>query len=211
MIRVDTRPIVVALPGFTRGPQHLERLAGACEAAGWACERPMLAPRWLPVLYMVPSRLHGIAGRIARAAGDRPIVVAGHSAGGAAGTAIAADLISLHANIRGLVLIDGVDSPNHLIAHRLPDLAQVRVAAVLAPPSPCNRQGALEGFLSGHPWVRREMVPGAGHGDIEGAGIAVYRRACRDASDAATVDLFLERVMAAIAWAFGGDDADSRH
>ena len=24
-------------------------------------------------------------------------------------------------------------------------------------------------------------------------------------------DLFLERVMASIAWAFGGDDADSRH
>lgn len=171
----------------------------------------MLAPRWLPVLYMVPSRLHDIARRIAREAGERPIVVAGHSAGGSAGVAIAAELIAEHANIRGLVLIDGVESPNHLIARRLPELEGLRIAAVLAPPSPCNRQAQLEGYLAGFPWVRSEVVAGAGHGDIEGAGIGVYRKACKDASDEATADLFLSRVIEAIRWALGGDDDDPDH
>lgn len=203
------RPLVIALPGFTRGPEHLGRIAAACERDGYECLRPSLAPRWLPVLYMVPSRLRRMARRIAEDAGDRPIVVAGHSAGGAAGTALAADLVGAGADVHGLVLIDGVESPNHLISRRLADLHDLRVAAVLAPPSPCNRQSQLEGFLVGYPQVRMEVVPGAGHGDIEGAGIDVYRRMCKDASDPATADLVLERVMSAIRWVLGGGDDDT--
>ena len=206
-----SRPLVVALPGFTRGPEHLRRLASACERAGVACVRPALAPRWFPILYLVPSRIRHLASRLAPECTGRQVVVAGHSAGGAAGTALAAELLSRGCDVRGLVLIDAVDSPNHLIARRLPELRSRSVAAVLAPASPCNRQARLEGFLADYPWVRREVVPGAGHGDIEGAGIDVYRRACGDASDVATADLFLGRVMAAIAWAFGGGDDGSHH
>ncbi|MFM7147258.1 MAG: thioesterase domain-containing protein [Actinomycetales bacterium] len=200
---MDPRPVVIALPGFTRAPRHLARLAAACEGAGWECIRPMLAPRWLPVLYLLPSRLHRLAMRLAPRCADRPVVVAGHSAGGAAGTRLASELRTAGVQVAGLVLIDAVDSPNHLIARSLPSLAEVRVAAVLAPPSPCNRQAALERSLAHMPAVRTEVVPGAGHGDIEGAGIGVYRRACKDSSDAAAAERFLVRVIAAIAWVLG--------
>ena len=197
-------PVVIALPGFTRGPAQLARLAAACEDRGWACIRPALAPRWLPALYMAPRRLRGMAGRLAPELTDRSVVVAGHSAGGAAGCALTAELRRVGVQVRGLVLIDGVDSPNHLISRVLPGLLDLRIAAVLAPPSPCNRQAQLEAFLRGYPSVRVEVVPGAGHGDIEGAGIGIYRRMCNDQSDAATADVVLARVCAAIDWVLDG-------
>lgn len=198
---MTTTPLVIALPGFTRGPRHLERLAAACNAAGLDCVRPELAPRWLPVLYMDQRRLRGIAERLTGRAGGRPIVVAGHSAGAAAGAYLAVEMQRRHADVRGLVLIDGVDSPTHLIERHLPELAG-RVAAVLAPASPCNRSGALERYLADRPEVRVRVIDGAGHGDIEGPGIGIYRRACGDASDEATAAQFLSAVIDAITWAF---------
>lgn len=199
-----TRPVVIALPGFTRGPQHLELLAAACEGAGLDCIRPVLAPRWLPVLYMAPSRLRRMAVELTPACDHRSVVVAGHSAGGAAGAALAAEFLAVGVDLRGLVLIDGVDSPNHLIARSLPRLLGVRIAAVLAPASPCNRQAELERYLAASPtdsMLRVEVVPGAGHGDIEGDGIGLYRRACRDSSDPRIAAEFRSRVMSAIMWA----------
>ena len=197
---MTTPPLVIALPGFTRGPEHLARLAAACNDAGLDCVRPALAPRWMPVLYMERHRLRTTAARLAESATGRPVVVAGHSAGAAAGCALAVDLLAQGIDVRGVVLIDGVDSPNRLIASSLPDLAGVRVAAVLAPPSPCNRHGALARVLAGWPDVRVTPVDGAGHGDIEGPGVAIYRRACGDTSDAATAARFLDAVMDAITW-----------
>ncbi len=136
------------------------------------------------------------------------MVIAGHSAGGAAGTYLAACLRGAGADVRGLVLIDGVDSPNHLIERALPTLIDLRITAVLAPPSPCNRHSLLEQWLADYPSVRVEVVPGAGHGDIEGAGIAVYRRMCQDTSDAQTADRFLAAVLDAITWVQDGPRAD---
>ena len=202
---MTTRPVLIALPGFTRGPANLERLAHASNAAGLDCVRPTLAPRWLPALYMSRTHLRRMAARLSTAAGGRPVVVSGHSAGAAAGCFLAVELRALGTDVRGAVLIDGVDSPTHLIARYLPELAGRRVAAVLAPASPCNRQGALGRYLESLPWVRVETVPGAGHGDIEGAGIGVYRRACRDTSDPATADLFLASVVSACTWAVDAD------
>ena len=101
-------------------------------------------------------------------------------------------------------MIDGVDSPNHLIERSLPRLIDLRVSAVLAPPSPCNRQGLLNRRLADFPSVRAEVIAGAGHGDIEGAGITVYRRLCKDASDAETADRFLTAVITAIEWVAKG-------
>jgi len=189
---------VVALPGFTRGPQHLQRFADACRSRGYDCTPTALAPRWLPVLYMNRRHLRSVAERL-HASINGPMVIAGHSAGAAAGTYLASYLASRGAAVRGLVLIDGVDSPNHLIAENLGSLSGMPVRAVLAPPSPCNRSGALEEFLAAYPWVDVTVVPGAGHGDIEGAGIGVYRRACRDSSDQATADHFLAAVLEAVA------------
>jgi pimeloyl-ACP methyl ester carboxylesterase len=200
---VKGRPVVVALHGFTRGPQSLARLAAACNEAGFGCVRPSFAPRWLPVLYMDKHHLRRVARRLAARIEGDPIVVAGHSAGAAAGCYLAVELLRLGRDVRGVVLIDGVDSPTHLIASMLPHLRDVRLAAVLAPPSPCNRQGALERHLEDCPGVRVRVIEGAGHGDVEGAGIAVYRRACGDASDEATAARFLGAVVEAIEWAAG--------
>lgn len=145
------------------------------------------------------GHLDGLAARLAGQL-TSPVVIAGHSAGAAAGCYLATSLMNRDVDVAGVVLIDGVDSPNHLIRETLPQLRELRVGAVLAPASPCNRQGALAQFLSGYPWVRSTFVEGAGHGDIEGAGIGVYRRACKDTSDQATADRFLQAVMEMITW-----------
>ena len=193
-----TTPAVVALHGFTRSPQNLQRLADACSARGWACVRPALAPRMLPALYMDRRRLTGLAGRLAPSLAGREVAVVGHSAGAAAGTFLAGALLDAGVDVRGLVMVDGVDSPNHLIARGIDRLEGLSVSAVLAPASRCNRDGALGRFLAAYPWVRSETVAGAGHGDIEGAGIGIYRRACGDDSDAATVDRVMAAVLAGI-------------
>ena len=194
--------LVIALPGFTRGPRNLQRLSDACVASGFACVRPVIAPRWFPIAYMHRARLRGIAQRLAEDCRE-PVVIAGHSAGAAAGCFLAVCLRDRGVDVRGVVLIDGVDSPNHLIAKNLPGLADVRIAAVLSPPSPCNRQGALGRFLESYPHVRVVTVAGAGHGDIEGAGIGIYARACKDASRPQTADEVLHHVVQAIAWCGG--------
>jgi len=188
---------VVALPGFTRGPGHLDRLARAVNDVGLPCVRPALAPRWMPILYMSRSRLRDVARRLVDG-GVSSAVIVGHSAGAAAGTYLAAYLRDIGVDVRGLVLVDGVDSPNHLIASSLPQLHDVPVAAILAPPSPCNRNGALQRSLLDVPGVQVAVIDGAGHGDIEGAGRGVYRRACGDTSDADTADAVLRSVVGAI-------------
>lgn len=202
---------VIALPGFTRRPVHLHRLAEAVASSGRRCVRPHLAPRLIPTLYMSRSHLDRLAVRLSASTGPGPIIIAGHSAGGAAGTYLASTLCARGADVRGVVLIDGVDSPNHLIAKTLPALDDLRIAAVLAPPSPCNRDGALERYLRAFPRVRVTMVDGAGHGDIEGSGVGLYRRVCKDTSDPLTADRVLADVMAAIAWVEGGADVDHSH
>ena len=200
---------VVVLPGFTRAPHHLQRLTDACVARGWPVHRPLLAPRLVPVLYMDRRRLQRIADAVAIDVGPSPLVVAGHSAGGAAGAYLAAMLGLRGSDVRGVVLIDGVESPNHLIARSMDALrgAGVRIAAVLAEPSPCNRHGRLATLLERVPEARVELVPGAGHGAIEGAGVEVYRRACGDRTSPETADAFLESVLTAIDWAAGSPPA----
>jgi pimeloyl-ACP methyl ester carboxylesterase len=196
-------PVVVALPGFTRRPPHLARLAEACNAVGLACLRPSLAPAWNPALYMSRRHLRKLADRLAPALHDRPVVVAGHSAGAAAGAFLALQWSRAGVDLRGIVLIDGVDSPNRLIAESLPSL-DTRVAAVVAPPSPCNRQGALQASLTGLGGVRVRCVEGAGHGDVEGPGVALYRWACGQGADEAAAGRFLREVLEAIEWAMAG-------
>lgn len=155
---------------------------------------------------MVPRVIDAVAKRLAaQLAARHPVgsrvVVAGHSAGAAAGCQLARRLVAQGVEVGGLVLIDGVESPNHLIARNLPHLGGLRVAAVLGPPSPCNRRGALQDYLTSYPDVRVDVVPKAGHGAIEGSGIGVYRRACGDMTDAPTADVFLATVVDAIRWA----------
>lgn len=196
-------------PGFTRQPHDLALFAAECEERGWAVLAQSLAPRGLPFLYMVPSRLRRIARTIALDSHSVPLVLVGHSAGASAACYLAEHLIAFGSDVRGVVLVDGVDSPNHLIRRSLPALRGVRVAAVLAPPSACNRDGLLERKLVAYPWVRLEVVAGAGHGDIEGDGIAVYRRMCKDTSTPHVAKEFRRAVLASMDWVMNGEAGSS--
>lgn len=174
---------VIALHGFTRGPQHLATFSEACRSRGWSCVRPALAPRWLPILMNDRRHLSNVAHRIVasrRLTG--PVVVVGHSAGAAAASWIAPKLRESGVNIAGLVYVDGNDSPNHLIERAWESLADVPIRAVMSPPSPCNRRGRLTDFLEKYRPGSVTIVPGAGHGDIEMNGAVVYRSACGDRS-----------------------------
>jgi Lipase (class 3) len=131
---------------------------------------------------MYRRHLRSIASRIQASFHEYQIVLVGHSAGAASATFIADVLSNSDIQVKGLVYADGVDSPNRLIAKYLGRLDDLRVSAVLAPPSSCNRQGKLEHRLISHPRVEVNVIQGAGHGDIEGSGVQVYRKFCADTS-----------------------------
>lgn len=174
---------VVALHGFTRAPRHLASFSEACQRRGWDCVRPAVAPRLLPVLMNSRGHLDQLADRLiesGRLVG--PVVIIGHSAGAAAGTWMAPRLVDGGVDVRGLVYVDGNDSPNHLIQKAWPAVEYLSIHAVMAPPSPCNRDGQLTKWLESRRPGSVEVIPGAGHGDIEMLGAAVYRRACKDTS-----------------------------
>lgn len=174
---------VVALHAFTRGPQHLSAFADACRREGWTCVRPVVAPRWLPILTNSPRHIARVAKRlIASGRLDTPVVIVGHSAGAAAGAWMTPILRSAGVDVVGLVFVDGNDSPNHLIERSWAELSDVPIRAVMAPPNPCNRRGRLTAFLEGRRPGSTVTVPGSGHGDLEMLGAGVYRRACGDCS-----------------------------
>jgi hypothetical protein len=77
-------------------------------------------------------------------------------------------------------MVDGVESPSHLVARSWDRLGPVRVRAVCAPPSRCNRGGALASWLSERGGAEVVVLPGLGHGDIEEPTTGIYRWACGD-------------------------------
>ena len=175
---------VLALHGFTRRPRHLAAFSEACQRRGWNCLRPALAPSWLPMLMNSCRHLDHVTKRVidsGRIMG--PVVVVGHSAGAAAGTWMTTRLVMSGVEVRGLVYVDGNDSPNHLIERAWPELADIPIRAVMAPPGPCNRDGQLTRFLEAQRPGSVAIIPGAGHGDIEMQGATVYRRVCKDTSE----------------------------
>lgn len=187
---------VVALHGFTRAPRHLAAFSGACQRKGWNCLRPALAPPWMPILMNSRRNLDRVVDRMVdsgRLSGG--VVIVGHSAGAAAGSWMAPRLIAAGVDVRGLVFVDGNDSPNHLIERSWPLLTDVPVRAVLAPPSPCNRHGRLAQFLELHRPDSVKVIEGAGHGDIEMLGAAVYRRVCGDAPGPVQWRLVMDAVL----------------
>ena len=196
---------VIGLHGFTRSPARLKALQGACTAQGWDWIAPALAPRWLPVLMNSRRHLRRIADRIAMAVGrGGSVVLVGHSAGAAAACQLALFLRNLRIPVLGIVLVDGTDSPNKLIESNLSDLRSVPIWGVLAPPNPCNRQGAVETLLARDRPGDYEVIAGSGHGDIEMAESRIYRRACRDASTPLIRQLVLEHTVTAISLMVSG-------
>ena len=176
-------PTVIALHGFTRQPRHLAAFSEACQLRGWACLRPALAPSLLPTLINSRRHLDRVTQRIVDSGRlEGGVVVVGHSAGAAAGSWITTRLLESHVDVRGLVYVDGNDSPNHLIEKSWAALADVPIAAVMAPDSPCNRNGKLGRLVEARRPGCVEVIERAGHGDLEMADSHVYRWACRDSS-----------------------------
>jgi len=177
---------VVALHGFTREPEHLAAFSEACQRRGWNCLRPALAPRFWPVLMNSRRHLASVADRlIASGHLTGAVVIVGHAAGAASGSWMAPRLVEAGVDIRGLVYVDGNDSPNHLISKSWPAVESLPIRAVMSPPSPCNRDGQLTDFLEAQRPGSVTVIPGAGHGDIEMHGATMYRRVCKDTSDVA--------------------------
>jgi pimeloyl-ACP methyl ester carboxylesterase len=176
-------PAVLALHGFTRGPQHLVAFSEACERRGLRCIRPSLAPRWFPIMISNRRHLTSLARRLVVSGQiSEDTVIVGHSAGAAAGAWLAPILRNAGVHVAGVVFVEGNDSPNHLIQLSWQSLRDLPVRAVMAPPNPCNKEGELAVFLNQHRPGSVLIVPGSGHGDIEMSGAGIYRRICHDAS-----------------------------
>ena len=179
------RGTVVLLHGFGRSPAALSDLAERLTAQGARAVAPQLSVWWWPTGINNTRHLTRVAAELAAMGCPQPLVVLGHSAGGAAGAWIAAALRDRGVPVAGLVLVDAVESPVGSLRRSWPRLRGVPVTALCGPPSPCNRRGALEGWLrqreADPQWpVDVVRVEGMGHGDIEGVGVGVYRRWCGD-------------------------------
>lgn len=197
---------VVAFHGFTRSPEDLQALAHACADRGLTTLRPALGSLYWPHSTNNASHLSAIAGMLVPLVGDLPCVVVGHSAGASAGSWVAAELLRLDCDIRGLVFVDGVESPTGLVQRAWPRIGRLRIRAVCAPPNRCNRHGQLSDWLAEQAGdVACEVVPGSGHGDIEGEPRAIYRWACGDTTDESVMRTVLERTMACVDDVLSGD------
>jgi len=166
----------VLLHGFTRRGRDLAPLADAFAAQSVATISPDLgAFNWFRSVNN-PRFLDRVARDLVADIRGAPVIV-GHSAGAAAAAYLATRLPA----VSGIVFVDGNDGPTRLIARSWPALVDIPMVAVCAPPSRCNRGGAFAAWAASH-GVPGGVVPGMGHGDIEGASGPMYRVICGDAS-----------------------------
>lgn len=191
------RAVVIALHGFTRSGRHLQHLADRLVTEEIVVVRPTLHSLWWPR----SMNRHEVIEELARAIGpvvaELPVAIVGHSAGAAAGACLAARLIEDDVDVRGLVFADGVESPTRHIERAWPLVRALPVRMIAAPASPCNRQGALTGWLAERiDGVFGVLVADSGHGDVEGEAHAVYRIACREHSS----DEVRARVLDHVVW-----------
>lgn len=79
------------------------------------------------------------------------LVLVGHSAGGAAMTGVAAELVEVDAAdaLRLVLLLDPVESRNGTMAASLPSLAAVELLTIAGDPGPCNAEGSGPAALAG--------------------------------------------------------------
>jgi pimeloyl-ACP methyl ester carboxylesterase len=194
---------VVLLHGFGRSPERLDGLSARLASLGARVLLPALSPWWWPTCTNNTRYLNRVADAIAAASAPDPIVVVGHSAGAAAGAWIAARLIRGGHQVTSVVFVDGVDSPVRSIRRSWPVLQHSGVVAICGDPSPCNRHGALAKWLRAQPAedaadLQIVSVQGMGHGDVEGAGIGVYVRLCKDNPSAPQREVLLDLIVGAV-------------
>lgn len=202
------RGTVVLLHGFGRSPVALSDLAERLAAGGAMVMGPHLSAWWWPTCTNNTRYLTRVATELVSDGATGPLLVIGHSAGAAAGAWITGALRDEGIAVAGLILIDGVDSPVRSLRRAWPRLQGVPVTALCGPPSPCNRHGALETWLrhgDADPLGDVDVVhvEGMGHGDIEGAGVGLYRRWCGDDPKAPARAALLSLVDDAVERAWG--------
>lgn len=199
----------VLLHGFSRSPERLADIATMCRSLGAEVVAPHLSAWWWPTSTNNTRHLSRLAHIVAEDACG-PIVVIGHSAGGAAAAWITAELERAAAEVGMLLLVDPVESPVRSIRRSWSALERVPITAIIGAPSPCNRQGAFSRWLSEQQHVRvpaLEVVnlPTMGHGDIEGAAMGVYVRLCGDDPAAPARSELLDIVRQAVERGLGAD------
>lgn len=171
--------------GFTRAPRHLRVLSDELTGRGVATVRPALSAFGWSHGINNAGYLTKVAARLRHGLPDGPVAVVGHSAGAAAGSWLAAEFAQSGMDVRALIMVDGVESPAGLMRRAWPRLQGVPVLALCAPPSRCNREGQLEAWLANQGGeVVVSVLPGMGHGDIEGEPARIYEWACREQSSA---------------------------
>jgi hypothetical protein len=183
---------VVLMHGFARGPAALDVLTSALAGAGYAALRPAVpsfrrrsgmndALLFDALADAIPSVLPGQA----------PIVMVGHSAGGAGCARMAARMVRSGVAVGGVLLVDANESLAPMLVDAVDELAgflpPTGIRLVAAAPNRCNRQGLTPRLVAasgvGFIGVRQR---GGAHCEIEGERTdLVCRRMCGAAPDPA--------------------------
>jgi hypothetical protein len=230
---VEPRGLVWLQHGFARSGSRVADLADALAADGLVVVSPTIDAFGDCSLNGATTLLPGITDLLAdaptsgslldaalRAAGNAGVsldrlpdrlALIGHSAGAAAMTQVAGDLVarrSGEADLRILLLLDPVENRAGAMAEHLPSLAGVEVLAITAPPNRCNANASGTGVLAlqvaGFIGVRLE---GGCHCDAEGDSTNVVCTAVCGESD--PEDVATLRALTR-AWLAGAVD-DTRH
>lgn len=182
-------PRVLLMHGFARGPRVLDELVDDLVAAGCRVARPHIRSFKRRGGMTDPEFLAAAAeSAIGVLEGQGPVIVMGHSAGGAGAAHAAAHLLACGVAVRGVVLVDPNESLTPMLVPALDVLAALDRQALrlaVAEPGRCNRQGLGPRMIAEHgaSFVGVRMVKGT-HCEIEGAAAdIVCRRVCGGASD----------------------------
>jgi len=169
------RVLVVLAHGFARSQ---EQMAGWAEhQASWGVE--VVTPDLCyagPFSVDHPANGRAVADLARELADDRPVIVAGHSAGGLAAWLAAADLGSEAA---GVLLLDPVDNGELGTDARAGVTAPS--AALFAEPGSCNAQGNGVAMVAED--TRSLRVDGADHCDFEAPTDGICTALCGASSD----------------------------
>jgi pimeloyl-ACP methyl ester carboxylesterase len=185
----DQAPRVLLMHGFARGPRVLDELVDELVAAGVRVVRPHIRSFKRKAGMTDPGFIAAAAeAALTVLRGSGPLVVMGHSAGGAGAAHAAGHLIAQGVVVAGVVLVDPNEGMSPMLIPALPaivakDARALRLA--VAEPGRCNRQGLTPRLVADEVpgFVGLRMVGGT-HCEIEGAAAdLVCRGLCGGASD----------------------------
>jgi len=204
---------ILLLHGFGRGPAALDRLAYALARDGFWVMRPHLrsrpGKRGISDLEVMSALGFAVAAWRPTAG---PLVVVGHSAGGAVAMRAAAQLVEGGATVHGVVLLDSNGNIERIMEPALTTLtrAGVPVRTVAAAPGPCNRQGQIVRWLAEQDLGFAGVLTSGTHCDAEDdKADATCRLLCGGAVNPADAAVLRALVVGwSRAWIRGTEDAD---